>query len=241
MLDAQSTRTAHDAQAVSRTAGAVPAGKRRAPAVANRAGSWSASEAGRWGWLPELTLLSSFGLLLIAATNLGAYMAAPWAPAAFWAGLMLVVIPVVMRLAMREVTRAERLALVVLLVMAMYLAKVIHSPLAFTFADELVHAYNLEAILGSGRLFAENAILPVSPLYPGLVTATAALASLSGLSPFVAALVVIGVARFVLALSIFLLFERLTGSPRVAGLGAAMFAGQPTFLFWSAQFSYESL
>jgi hypothetical protein len=42
-------------------------------------------------------------------------------------------------------------------------------------------------------------------------------------------------------LAIYLLFERLSGSTRVAGLGAAVYAANANFLFFDAQFSYESI
>jgi len=45
----------------------------------------------------------------------------------------------------------------------------------------------------------------------------------------------------VLVASLFLLFQRVSGSARLAGLGVAIYAGNFNFLFWGAQFSYESL
>ncbi len=116
-----------------------------------------------------------------------------------------------------------------------------HSPFTFTFADEFVHTYNAEATLASNHLFNPNSILRVTAFYPGLATVTAALADVTGLPMIAAAMVLIGVARLVLALAIFLLFEQVSGSARVAGLGVAIFMAQSSFLYWSAQFSYESL
>ncbi len=42
-------------------------------------------------------------------------------------------------------------------------------------------------------------------------------------------------------LAIVFLVERFSGSARIAGLAAFMYAANPNFLYWSAQFSYESL
>ena len=159
----------------------------------------------------------------------------------FWTGLVAIVAPIAYRLAGSSATRGERIGLCVLLVVALYLMKVLYSPVAFTFSDEYVHAANAERALLTGHLFNENLIISVTEYYPGLASATSAVASLTGLGFFPAGLLVIGAARLVLALALFLLLERLTGSARVAGLGVLIYAGNPNFLFWSAQYAYESL
>jgi 4-amino-4-deoxy-L-arabinose transferase-like glycosyltransferase len=123
----------------------------------------------------------------------------------------------------------------------LYLVKVVHDPYTFTFSDEWIHEYKAATILHDGTLFQPNSILPVTARYPGLETVTAAFAALSGLSIFASGLVVVAVARAVVMLSLFLLVERLTRSPRIAGLAALLYASNPNFVLWSGQFSYESL
>ncbi len=194
-----------------------------------------------WGWLPELSVTTTLGLLLIAFTNYGAYTEAAWATPLFWLGLMVMLLPAVYRLAAAEATRRERLGVIVLLVWGFYAVKLLHSPFTLTFADEFVHVFNAEATLASGYLFNPNSILRVTAYYPGLAAVTTALADVTGLPVMAAAVVLIGAARLVLVLAIFLLFEQVSGSTRVAGLGAVLFMGQSSFLYWSAQFSYESL
>lgn len=81
----------------------------------------------------------------------------------------------------------------------------------------------------------------MTPLYPGLETITAAFAALSGLSMFGAGLVVVGIARLIAMLALFLLYEEVSGSARLAGIAALLYTTNANFLFWSAQFSYESL
>ena len=205
------------------------------------AGAQAGARVRAWGWLPELSVTTSLGLLLVACTNYGAYTQAVWATPLFWLGLMVMLLPAVYRLTAAEATRRERIGAIVLLVMGLYLVKLLHSPFTLTFADEFVHVYNAEATLASNYLFNPNSILRVTAYYPGLAAATAALADVSGLPVMGAAVVLIGAARLVLVLAIFLLFEQVSGSARVGGLGAALFMGQPSFLYWSAQFSYESL
>ena len=199
------------------------------------------AQARAWGWLPELSVTTTLGLLLVAFTNYGAYTEATWATPLFWLGLMVMLLPAVYRLAAEEATRRERLGVIVLLVWGFYAVKLLHSPFTLTFADEFVHVFNAEATLASGYLFNPNSILRVTAYYPGLAAVTTALADVTGLPVMAAAVVLIGVARLVLVLAIFLLFEQVSGSTRVAGLGAVLFMGQSSFLYWSAQFSYESL
>jgi hypothetical protein len=214
-------------------------GARRRSSVAGE--GVAASPAGGWGWLPALSLVVALGVLLIAVAFTGSRMAASWAEPLFWAGLLTLVMPVAARLAAVAAARQERIGLVVLLGLGLYLVKVMHSPFAFTFPDELVHLRNVDEILRRHHLFFENPSLPVTPLYPGLEIIVAGLAALSGLSPFSVGIIVIGVGRLVLMLALYLLYEQVGGSARVAGIAAVLYMANSNFVFWEAQFSYESL
>ena len=194
-----------------------------------------------WGWLPALSLTSAIGLLLVAVANTLSRSAAGQDELLFWVGLLLMIVPMAARLASSEPARRERIGLIIVLGLGLYLAKILHSPYGFTFSDELIHSYNGTMILETGKLFNANSILPVTPLYPGLETITAALASLSGLSIYGAGLVIVGVARLIAMLALFLFYEEVSGSSRLAGIAALLYVMNANFLFWSAQFSYESL
>ncbi len=159
----------------------------------------------------------------------------------FWGGLLAIGLPIFYRLTSREATAGERLALVCLLGLSLYCVKVARDAPVFTFPDELVHAYNAAQIADHHELFRHNSILPTTPYYPGLEGATSALTSITGLSVYAAGLIVVGAARLALVSALFLLFGRVSGSARVAGLGAALYAANFNFLYWGAQFSYESL
>jgi hypothetical protein len=118
---------------------------------------------------------------------------------------------------------------------------VVRDSLLFTFPDEFAHAYNAGQIVDHHHLFHSNPLLPTTPRYPGLEGATSALMTLTGMSSFGAGIIVVGVARLVFVVSLFFLFERLSGSARIAGLGVAVYTGSSNFMYWGAQFSYESL
>jgi hypothetical protein len=162
-------------------------------------------------------------------------------PLIYWAGLLLIAVPIFFRLSSSQASYRERLALVILLGLALYGVKVVRDSLFFNFPDEFVHAFNADQIVQHHHLYHFNAALPVTPRYPGLAGATSALMTLTGMSSFGAGIVMIGAARLLFVTALFLLFARLSGSARAAGLGVAIYTGSSNFLFWGAQFSYESL
>jgi Dolichyl-phosphate-mannose-protein mannosyltransferase len=138
-------------------------------------------------------------------------------------------------------SRDERVLLVVGTGLALYVARVMTSPIAFVGPDEFSHWRTLEDIVRTGHLFASNPLLPVSSIYPGLEAAAATATLSSGLDVFPVAIVLIGLARLVTLLAIFLLAERITGSARTAGIASIIYMANPSFLAFDVTFSYESL
>ena len=193
------------------------------------------------GWLAPLCLLAAAGLLLLSIADSAARSAKPWAEPLFWSGLLMIFVPMAGRLLLPAPTREERIGLIAALGVGLYLVKVFHSPVAFTFHDEFVHWRNVQNAIDSGHLFERNPLIPVSGDFPGLASVTAATAQLGGIAIFPAGLIAVGLARLVAVLAIFLLYEAFSGSSRVAGIGAALYAANPGFVFFDAQFAYESL
>ncbi len=76
-----------------------------------------------WGWLPVLSLTSAVGVFLLALAYNGGRDAAQWADALFWFGLLVLFLPIAGRLLSLGASRRERIALLVVLGMALYLAK----------------------------------------------------------------------------------------------------------------------
>ena len=96
-------------------------------------------------------------------------------------------------------------------------------------------------MLRFGHFFSDNPLVEGYAGYPTISGLTAALSSLGHLSIFNAAIVVAIVARGSLMLVLFLFLERITGSARSAGIGMAIYACNPNFLYFDSQFAYESL
>lgn len=192
-------------------------------------------------WFAPVCVLAAAGLVGVAFSNNLARTDSGGARELFWVGLVAVYAPIVTLLAARRPTGGERIALVVLLALALFVVKVLHSPTQFTLFDEFSELRTLNDIVGAGNLFSPNDLRPTSALFPGLHLVTAALQGIGDTSSFTAGTVLIGLSRVVLALSLFLVLEILSGSARVAGLSVAVYAANPNFLFFSAQFAYQSM
>lgn len=194
-----------------------------------------------WGWLPGLSVVAALGLLLVALADTAARVGAAAAELVFWIGLLLLFLPIAARLASPWCARRERIGLVSVLGVGLFLGRVFQSPLDFSFIDELQHLRTAMDIARTSHLFHPNPILPVSPFYPGLEIAVTSLASISGLPLFDAAVIVTGVARLVLVLALYLFFEEVGRSSQVAGVATALYMCNPSYLFLDATFVYESL
>ena len=188
-----------------------------------------------------LALCAGAGLLLCSLANALSRQAVGSSQLLLWAGVLLIVLPIGYRLLLPDASARERLGLVVLFGMSLYLVKVIRDPFLLTFPDEPIHAYNAARVGVDHHLFNSNPILPVTASYPGLASAASALTSLTGMSSFGAGVVLIGAARLTFLIALFILFGSISGSARVAGIGVAIYAGNSNFIYWGAQYSYESL
>lgn len=193
------------------------------------------------GWAPMLSLVMALSVVVVSVGDVAARHGVDNAYIFFWVGLVIAVAPVAVRIASPGVALAESVALVCLLGVSLYLFKVEHSPIAFTFHDEFLHLRTASDIFTSGRLFHGNPLLPVSDRYPGLEIVTTALAHLTGMSLFTSGLLVIGVARLVVVLSLYIVYWTVGRSVQFAGVATVIYMANPNFVFFSAQFAYESL
>ena len=191
--------------------------------------------------MPVLTLTAALGVLAVATANRGAEVGAWWAELAFYGGLLLLVLPIGLRLVLPGATGTERLSLVAVLAIGLFLCKVVHDPLAVGGYDEFLHWRSAEDIIRTGTIFTPNSAFGVSPYYPGLELLTTALVNIGGIPIFESGIVVLLVARLVFLMSLFFLFAMISGNTRVAGIACLIYMTNPKFLYFNAEFSYESL
>ncbi len=194
-----------------------------------------------WGWLPMLTLTSALGVLSVAHAYTSARFGATGVEIFFWLGILIIYVPTAVRLISPEATRFERISVLCVAGICFYLVKVINSPLTFSSIDAFLHWRTAGDIARSGHLFSENPLLPVSPYYPGLEIVTNAVSRLTGLSIFSSRIIVVGVAHLVTILSLFMFYEQVARSARIAGIAMTLYVGNPHFLFYDTDFAYGSL
>ncbi|MGR9350772.1 hypothetical protein [Rhizobium leguminosarum] len=193
------------------------------------------------GMSPAFAFLCSCALIVVALAANANRLGEGWAVPTFYTAIAAIFLPAAARIIHPGASRLERLALIVIVTSALFVVRLIRAPVAFIDHDEFLHWATVNDILEAGRLFLPNPLLPVSPLYPGLELVTSALVKLSGLSVFAAGLIVLAAARMMLMLTLFLLFEKITNSARIASIACLIYMGSSTFLLFDVHYSYESL
>jgi len=194
-----------------------------------------------WGWLPGLALINALGMLLAACSFVNAQDSSIGLRTFLYPGLLLIYIPTVIRLISPATARTERIGLICIAGFCFYIIKVMSSPLYFSYSDEFLHWLTADNITTSGHLFSKNALMPVSSYYPGLEIVTNALGTLSGLDIFNSGLIVIGVARLLMILILFVLNEQILKSARLASIATILYMANPHYFLHDSQFAYESL
>jgi hypothetical protein len=181
------------------------------------------------------------GVLLLAAADARSRSGASGGELLFWAGLVWILLPSAGVLLLSRGSREARLAVALGFGLALYLAKVVYEPTSFTFHDEFAHYRNASNLLASGQLFGYNPLIRATAYYPGLAVATDALVRITGLSVYTCGLILVGCARVTLVGVLFLLTDKLLESSRAAGVAVLVYAANPNFLYWDAQYAYESV
>ena len=184
------------------------------------------------------------GVLLISACYAAGRAGAsyPAWDAGYWLGEAMLFGPVAWRLLSRpRLGEGEAAGLALGLATATYVVKFCYSPSAFTFPDELEHLRTTVSMLSTHHLFGVNYLLPVSPDYPGLEEATAALVSLTGMPVFAAGLLVAGLAHLLFAAALYVVFRVVSGSAVVAVAAVAVYATNPHYQIFDAIYGYQTL
>jgi hypothetical protein len=186
-------------------------------------------------------VLAAVGLILIALGNNAAREESAGAETLYWLGLALIYAPITYRLLSSSASRSERIALSVLLGLSLFTVRILYSPTGSSPYDELASWRQTHDLIQTGHAFTDNPIAAGYPAFPGLELVSAAVAQLTGVSIFHAGLIVIGAARMILMLALFLFIERVTDSSRAAGIGIALYVCNPSFLYFDSQFHHEPL
>jgi hypothetical protein len=193
-------------------------------------------------WITVSTFCAfGLGILLLSAADAASRKDTSGDYLLFWAGLLTIFLPAVVVLLLSQLDRGRRLAISLGFGLTLYLAKVLYEPTVFTFHDEYAHYRNAINLFMSGGLFDYNPLIRTTAYYPGLAVATDALMRITDQSAYTSGLILVGCARLTLVGALFVLIDNLLGSPRAAGIAVLVYAGNPNFLYWDAQYAYESL
>ncbi len=159
----------------------------------------------------------------------------------FWAGELVFLTPALVRLLKRGTARRDRLVLLVAVAVFGAIPKYLRDPSFPIFHDELIHSREASAVLATGKPFQPSPLIGVIQFFPGLHTLAASLAAMSGARLFVIEVTLLVVLRILLLIGMFVLVERITRSSQLGALAAFFYAANPSFLYFDAQFAYESL
>lgn len=159
----------------------------------------------------------------------------------FWAGMLLLTLPLIGLMARRGTSRTLRTALLTLYGIVTYAPKLLRNPFSPLYYDEFAHWRATEEILRTGKLFNQDPIVSIAARYPGLHAATAALVNATGLTIWQAATVLLLLCHALLTLGIAALAEGLGVTSRTASLAAVLYSLNSSFLYFDTQFAYESM
>jgi hypothetical protein len=159
----------------------------------------------------------------------------------YYLGLTLIISPFLVLLTSSEATRRTRVWGSLAYAQTLYLSWMLLNPLMGTHIDETLQSATLRGLLAGGEFFKPNEMLPVSPFYPGLALTASGLHWLTGLPVMVCQVLTVVLARSLLVLALYGIFARVTGSHRAASIGILLYATNPQFYFFDAQYNYDTL
>ncbi|TIC86552.1 hypothetical protein [Nocardioides sp. GY 10127] len=171
----------------------------------------------------------------------------------YYLGLVPIIAPFAALLTSPRLRGRQRFAAAQLLGLTLWASWFLSDPVMATRFDETLHVRTLLDLLDGDGLFTANTMLPVSPYYPGLELATAAVHWTTGL-PVVASIAVVDAgSRALLVAGLFALgtlVGRFAGRFRpegarisptlVGGTAVLLYAASPQFYFFNAQFAYQT-
>jgi hypothetical protein len=159
----------------------------------------------------------------------------------FWAGFACAVIPIGVLLVSRRVSSLQRGALVISLACWSLLPKWIRTGAQPLYADEFQHLRLLRTLANTGHATIPESVLQVGGTFPGLELLTNGLSTVSGLSLWWSAIIVASLAHVLLLVGVYVLILEISGSARAGAFGALIYLFNPSFLYFDAQYAYETL
>jgi uncharacterized membrane protein len=159
----------------------------------------------------------------------------------FWAGMILIELPLTVIIARRATSETVRYSLLVLAGILTYAPKLLRDPTVPDYHDEFAHWRDVYDILTTGKLFQPAPIVPIISRYPGLHSTVAALVNATGLTIWQSATLLLIVLHLALILGIAALTQAIGFDSRTAVLAAIIYGFNSSFLYFDTEFGYESM
>ncbi len=187
------------------------------------------------------TLAGIAGLVLIWCSYRLAFREGGTHYLVFWIGCLVGCLPTAVRACARQVPAWERLTQVVLLSTFLMGPKLLRTPDRPLYHDEYAHIVQAEHLAQSGRLFADNWLVPVIKSYPGLHSVTAFLIDLSAVPSWRVGQLLILLTHVLTAVGAYAVAAELWRSHRAGAVGACVYMLNAGYMYFDSQFSYEGM
>lgn len=194
------------------------------------------------GLAPLLALTDASGLLIVSLSYYLSVLSYNYLAieSSYLGGLLLIFAPNLLRLLSRKPSRVERICILCILGIVAFFVAFMSNPLYFSSFDAALHWRTADDILRTKHLFTFNSMLPVSPYFPGLEIMTNAISTTTGLNTFYAGNIVTISARLLMILALYLLYEHITNSSRMASIAVLLYMVNQHFLYFDVDYSYET-
>jgi hypothetical protein len=157
----------------------------------------------------------------------------------FWAGVLLALVPVTVRIATGD--REQALWGVALFGVLTYVPKFLRNPAAPSYHDEYAHWREAVDVVSSGSLLQPNALIPIVQFYPGTSGLTAAVHRLTGLPVWSSGQLVLFTTHMLALFAVFVLVQVHLRSSAAGALGTVIYALNPSEMYFDTQYSYEGV
>lgn len=186
-----------------------------------------------------LLLVSTLGVMLLTVVYLWAYDGTFY-NILFWIGVLLFGIPIFFVISDKKVSQNQKIFVLFLFGLVLYIMRILPSTTNFRFSDELFHYETTNLIYEIGNLNI-SPDFDISKYYPGLELLNLPFKYVINLDIFPSSKILIGIIHSLILVFIYLFLKEICFSDSIAAIGTFIYATNPLYVFFHALYSYESL
>lgn len=205
------------------------------------------SAAGPWlthltSW-PVLAVTAALGCLVIGLSYRisGTGGSAQLYYAVFWLGMLIALLPTMLKLVRVPTSRRDRALALLLMALVTDVPKYLRNPAGPLYHDEYAHWREASDVIARGALFQPNGIIPIVQFYPGTSALTTVIHALSGLRVWESGLLLILSAHVLTFFAVLVLAQAHLRSSRAAAIAALVYSLNSSVLYFDTQYAYESV